>query len=159
MPLPGLYMSRWYKAAGGMKMYEAGLLDEIVMTAKKYGIICIADEVMTGFGRTGKLFASEHCKEQPDIICLSKGITGGTMALGVTAASQQIVDAFVSDDKLKTFFHGHSFTANPLACTAALASLDLMEKETCIESIQNIVTQHTAFIGQSGKQHQEKLAH
>src|SRR5205814_1438793 len=125
------------QGAGGMKMYEADLLDELLHTVKKHGIICIADEVMTGFGRTGKLFASAYCREQPDIICLSKGLTGGTMALGVTAAAPHIVDAFVTDNRLKTFFHGHSFTANPLACTAALASLDLLEKESCLQNIQH----------------------
>lgn len=136
------------QGAGGMKMYDAGLLNELLSAVKKHGIICIADEVMTGFGRTGKLFASEYCKEKPDIICLSKGLTGGTMALGVTAATQPVVDAFISDAALKTFFHGHSFTANPLACTAALASLDLLEKESCIKNIQSIVTHHASFIDQ-----------
>ncbi|KRY98030.1 Adenosylmethionine-8-amino-7-oxononanoate aminotransferase [Trichinella pseudospiralis] len=82
---------------------------------------------MTGFYRTGKMFASEYLTVKPDIICLSKGLTGGTMALGVTACTQQIYNAFMQDDALKTFFHGHSFTANPLACTAALASLDLLQ--------------------------------
>jgi len=134
------------QGAGGMKMYEAALLDELLHTAKTHGILCIADEVMTGFGRTGKIFASEHCREQPDIICLSKGLTGGTMALGVTAVAQHVVDAFVSDNKLKTFFHGHSFTANPLACTAALASLDLLEEESCTQRIQQITIQNAAFI-------------
>lgn len=136
------------QGAGGMKMYDAALMDEILRTVKKHGIICIADEVMTGFGRTGKLFASAYCKEKPDIICLSKGLTGGTMALGATAAAQHIVDAFITDDKLKTFFHGHSFTANPLACTAALASLDLLEKESCSENIQNIISLNEVFISQ-----------
>lgn len=133
------------QGAGGMKMYEADLLNQLLHTVKKYGIICIADEVMTGFGRTGKLFASEYCREKPDIICLSKGLTGGTMALGVTAVTQKITDAFVSDDKLKTFFHGHSFTANPLACTAALASLDLLEKERCQQQIQWITACNQSF--------------
>ena len=136
------------QGAGGMKMYEAGLLDELLEAARQQHIICIADEVMTGFGRTGKFFASEHCKETPDIICLSKGLTGGTMALGVTAATQKIVDAFITEDKLKTFFHGHSFTANPLACTAALASLDLLEKKDCIENIAMIVEQNRQFIAE-----------
>ncbi|MEP6727433.1 MAG: adenosylmethionine--8-amino-7-oxononanoate transaminase [Bacteroidota bacterium] len=136
------------QGAGGMKMYDADLLDDVLYTAKNHGIICIADEVMTGFGRTGKLFASDYCKEKPDIICLSKGLTGGTMALGVTAVVQHVVDAFVSDDKLKTFFHGHSFTANPLACTAALASLDLLEKQSCQDNIQTIVQLNKGFINQ-----------
>ena len=136
------------QGAGGMKMYDASLLDDLLRTVKQQGIICIADEVMTGFGRTAKLFASEYCAEKPDIICLSKGLTGGTMALGVTAVSQQIVDAFVSDDTLKTFFHGHSFTANPLACTAALASLDLLEKESCLAQIQHITALNRSFLAE-----------
>ncbi|MEP6747030.1 MAG: adenosylmethionine--8-amino-7-oxononanoate transaminase [Bacteroidota bacterium] len=139
------------QGAGGMKMYDGILLNEVLDMAKKHGIICIADEVMTGFGRTGKLFASEYCEHKPDIICLSKGLTGGTMALGVTAVAQRIVDAFVSEDKLKTFFHGHSFTANPLACSAALASLDLLEKESCIQNMQNIVSLNATFIAQLKK--------
>lgn len=134
------------QGAGGMKMYEAGLLDELLRTVKEQGIICIADEVMTGFGRTGVLFACDHCREKPDIICLSKGLTGGTMALGVTAVTQQITGAFVTDDKLKTFFHGHSFTANPLACTAALASLDLLEQPACLANIQQIAVLNASFL-------------
>jgi adenosylmethionine---8-amino-7-oxononanoate aminotransferase len=123
------------QGAGGMNMYDPYLLNELLSTAQLTNIICIADEVMTGFGRTGKLFASEYMPNKPDIICLSKGLTGGTMALGVTACSDRIYQAYVDDDALKTFFHGHSFTANPLACTAALASLDLLEKEDCQSQI------------------------
>lgn len=136
------------QGAGGMKMYDAGLLNQLINICKEENIICIADEVMTGFGRTGKLFASEYCGEQPDIICLSKGLTGGTMALGVTACTQKIYNAFVSDDKLKTFFHGHSFTANPLACTAATASLDLIEKEKSLEKINWITEENKKFAAQ-----------
>lgn len=124
------------QGAGGMHMYDAILMNELLNTAKQQEIICIADEVMTGFGRTGNFFASQYMHKQPDIICLSKGLTGGTMALGVTACTSKVYDAFVNDDQLKTFFHGHSFTANPLACTAALASLDLLEKEDCIQQIE-----------------------
>lgn len=133
------------QGAGGIKVYDAVLMDRLLAVAKQYRIICIADEVMTGFGRTGKLFASEYLTEQPDIICLSKGLTGGTMALGVTACNQHIYDAFVNDDTYKTFFHGHSFTANPLACTAALASLDLLETEDCREKIDWICRSNTVF--------------
>ncbi len=136
------------QGAGGMKMYASDLLDEILATVKSHGILCIADEVMTGFGRTGRLFASEHCREQPDIICLSKGLTGGTMALGVTAVTSRITEAFMTDDKRKTFFHGHSFTANPLACTAALASLDLLQEESCRRQTADMVAMNTRFIGQ-----------
>jgi adenosylmethionine-8-amino-7-oxononanoate aminotransferase len=92
------------QGAGGMKMYDAAPMDDLLQNIQQHDIICIADEVMTGFGRTGKLFASEYMNHQPDIICLSKGLTGGTMALGVTACSQKIVDGFMSEDKLKTFF-------------------------------------------------------
>ena len=136
------------QGAGGMKMYNAGLLNQLLQLCKKQNIICIADEVMTGFGRTGKMFASEYCEEKPDIICLSKGLTGGTMALGVTACTKRIYEAFVSNDKLKTFFHGHSFTANPLACTAAIASLDLIEKEKSIEKIAWIEEENKKIINE-----------
>jgi adenosylmethionine-8-amino-7-oxononanoate aminotransferase len=120
-------------------------MDELLALVKEAGIICIADEVMTGFGRTGKLFASAHLAQKPDIICLSKGLTGGTMALGVTACNNKIYEAYVNDDKYKTFFHGHSFTANPIACTAALASLDLIEKENCLEKIASITKSNQHF--------------
>lgn len=134
------------QAAGGMLMYDAQLLDELLTEIKSKNIICIADEVMTGFYRTGKFFASDYLKNKPDIICLSKGLTGGTMALGVTAATQKIFDAFLSDDRSKAFFHGHSFTANPIACSSALASLDLIEKNECILQIQNIVKRNEDLI-------------
>jgi adenosylmethionine-8-amino-7-oxononanoate aminotransferase len=109
-------------------------------------ILCIADEVLTGFGRTGSLFASESLKPDADLICLSKGLTGGTLALGVTACSQHLFDAFLSEDGSKTFFHGHSFTANPLACTAGLASLDLLEEQKCRDQINSIRIQHEQFV-------------
>ncbi|MEN9685285.1 MAG: hypothetical protein RLZZ28_1071 [Bacteroidota bacterium] len=134
------------QGAGGMKIYGKKEMEELLVCVKNAGIICIADEVMTGFGRTGKLFASEHLFTKPDIICLSKGLTGGTMALGITACAPFIYEAFLQEDKLKTFFHGHSFTANPLACTAALASLDLIEKETCMAAIETITQKNEAFV-------------
>lgn len=133
------------QGAGGMKMYDAGLMNDLLAAVQSHNIICIADEVMTGFGRTGKLFASEYIIAQPDIICLSKGLTGGTMPLGITACTQKIHEAFVTDDKLKTFFHGHSFTANPLACTTALASLDLLLKDECAHKIAWITKQNEQF--------------
>ena len=133
------------QGAGGMLMHEAKYLDELIAVANKNNIICIADEVMTGFGRTGKNFAIEYLSNQPDIICLSKGITGGFLPLGVTAASQKIFDAFYADEKEKTFYHGHSYTANPLICTAANASIDLLIKDECQQSIQFICKKHAAF--------------
>jgi adenosylmethionine---8-amino-7-oxononanoate aminotransferase len=133
------------QGSGGMLMHEAKYLDELLTVANKKNIICIADEVMTGFGRTGKNFAIEYLTNQPDIICLSKGITGGFMPLGVTVSSQKIFDAFYGDEKEKTFYHGHSYTANPLACAAANASLQLLTELDCKERIKTIVQQHEAF--------------
>lgn len=126
------------QGAGGMIMYEPRLLDELMQLAKNANVITIADEVMTGFGRTGKMFATDHCKSKPDIICLSKGLTGGFLPLGVTVCSDKIHSAFLTSDKTKTFFHGHSYTANPIACSAALASLDLFESEKTMERIAAI---------------------
>jgi adenosylmethionine-8-amino-7-oxononanoate aminotransferase len=133
------------QGAGGMVMYEAELLDELLGFCKEHQIITIADEVMTGFGRTGKFFACDYLENKPDIICLSKGITGGYMPLGVTSCAQFIYDAYVSEDKSKTFFHGHSYTANPTACSAALASMDLMEKKETWRQIEMISEKHLAF--------------
>lgn len=131
--------------AGGMKMYKAQHLDELMNICRKEKVICIADEVMTGFGRTGKFFACDHLSNNPDIICLSKGITGGVMPLGVTACARFIYDAYVQSDRTKTFFHGHSYTANPTACAAALASLDLMERKETQENISRISDSHAEF--------------
>jgi len=131
--------------AGGMLMYSPEVLDQLFEICKKHNIVTIADEVMVGFYRTGKFFATDHCKLKPDIYCLSKGLTGGTMALGVTTCNSKIYDAFYSDSKLKTLFHGHSFTANPIACATALASLDLFEKNETIANIKRIIKQHDKF--------------
>jgi len=136
------------QAAGGMRLYPAEGLDEMLRMLRSEGVLLIADEVMTGFGRTGKWFASEYLQERPDIICLSKGLTGGTLALGVTAATQQVFDAFLSEDRQLSFFHGHSFTANPLACVAALASMDLLLQPGCRESIDRIGRRQAGFAAQ-----------
>lgn len=134
--------------AGGMLMYDPNYLDELLSVCKKNDVITIADEVMTGFGRTGKMFAIEYLKDVPDIICLSKGLTGGFLPLSVTVCKQFIYDAFVSDKKTDTFFHGHSYTANPLGCAAALASLDVFENENTLEKINFINQKHLHFGGQ-----------
>jgi adenosylmethionine-8-amino-7-oxononanoate aminotransferase len=134
------------QAAGGMRMYGIREMSILLDFIQQNDILCIADEVLTGFGRTGPLFASELLKPAADLICLSKGLTGGTMALGVTACSQLLFDAFLSDEGTKTFFHGHSFTANPLACTAGLASLDLLEEKKCRDQINAIRMQHEQFV-------------
>jgi adenosylmethionine-8-amino-7-oxononanoate aminotransferase len=133
------------QGAGGMKMYEPKIFDRFISFIKKQNIICIADEVLTGFYRTGKFFSSEYMSQLPDIICLSKGLTGGTMALGATACTLNIYNAFVSDNKIKTFYHGHSFTANPIACAAALASLELLQKKICSKKIRTIIKESTKF--------------
>jgi len=132
--------------AGGMLMYDAGTLNQLIKYCNDNHIITIADEVMTGFGRTGKHFAAGYLERQPDIICLSKGITGGTMPLGVTSCTHDIYSNFLSDDRDKTFYHGHSYTANPVACTAAIASYELLIKEECRQSIKRIAAGHTGFI-------------
>lgn len=133
------------QGAGGMLMYEAEYLDQLILHCKNEGILTVADEVMTGFGRTGKLFASDHLTEKADLMCFSKGLTGGTMALGITTCTKRIYEAFLSDDKLKTLFHGHSFTANPIACAAALASMDILLRGETISAIERIKNSHQQF--------------
>jgi adenosylmethionine-8-amino-7-oxononanoate aminotransferase len=133
------------QGAGGMVMYSSDVLDRMLAIAKQYDVICIADEVFTGFGRTGRYFATEILENKPDIYALSKGLTGGTLALGVTTCTGKIYDAFLSDDKMKTLFHGHSFTANAIACATACASLDLFEKPETWNNIKRIEEQHLNF--------------
>lgn len=118
------------QGSAGMLLYESNYLDKLIEVANNYEVICIADEVMTGFGRTGKLLASDYLTNKPAIFCLSKGITGGFMPLGITSCTAVIYEAFLSTDKYKTFFHGHSYTGNPLACAAANASIELLQKST-----------------------------
>lgn len=139
------------QGAGGMKMYEAAMLDEVIALCRAHDVITIADEVMTGFGRTGKRFACDHLKHHPDIVCLSKGITGGAMALGATTCTEEIYNAFLSENKMKTLFHGHSYTANPIACSAALASMDLVEQDNFVEAIERISAKHLTFKAQIEK--------
>lgn len=135
------------QGSAGMLMYEAQYLNELMAHCKQEGVLMIDDEIFTGFGRTGKSFACDYLDVQPDIMCFSKGLTGGTMALGLTTCTQHIYDAFLSDDRLKTLFHGHSFTANPIACASALASLDLFEQPQTTANIQRIVNAHALFAG------------
>ncbi|MCU0437245.1 MAG: adenosylmethionine--8-amino-7-oxononanoate transaminase [Raineya sp.] len=133
------------QGAAGMRMYSVEILDKLLEIAKKHNILCIADEVMTGFGRTGKLFASEYCTHKPDMMCLSKGITGGFMALGATTCTEEVISVFRSPESSKTFYHGHSFTANPIACAAALASMDLLIHKDCIKAINQLEQSHIRF--------------
>ena len=134
------------QGAAGMRIYSAEILDELISLAKKYNVLTIADEVMTGFYRTGTCFAINQIKQQVDIICLSKGLTGGVLPLGLTVATQKIFDGFLADETTKALLHGHSFTGNPLACAAACASLDLLEKKELLVSIKLISESHQRFI-------------
>ncbi|MEW6773733.1 MAG: adenosylmethionine--8-amino-7-oxononanoate transaminase [Bacteroidota bacterium] len=142
------------QGAAGMKMYEAKYLDELISICKFNNVITIADEVFTGFGKTGKVFASDFLKNKPDIICLSKGLTGGFLPLGVTIAHQKIFNAFVSSDKTKTFYHGHSYTANPLMCAAAIGNLELIQQPDFLLKIKTIEQWHKKFVKKI-EQHQK----
>jgi adenosylmethionine-8-amino-7-oxononanoate aminotransferase len=144
------------QGAGGMVMYSADTLDKLIALCKSKNVITIADEVMTGFGRTGRFFASDYLKHKPDILCLSKGLTGGVMPLGVTSCAQFIYDAYLSNDKMKTFFHGHSYTANPTACSAALASMDIFDLPETLDNIKRIENKHSDFLNKI-KYHEQLL--
>ncbi len=111
------------QGAAGMIMYEAQILDKLIAICKQNNVFTIADEVMTGFGKTGKNFASDYLQNKPDMMCLSKALTGGTIPMAVTTFSQEIFDGFYDDNTSKALFHGHTFTANPAGCAAALASI------------------------------------
>ena len=116
--------------ASGMRVWDEQVLQDIRERTAAAGVHLIADEVLTGFGRTGPLFACERADVRPDLLCMSKGLTGGVLPLGATAATEDIFDAFRSADRTKTFFHGHSYTANPIACAAALAALELFDDDS-----------------------------
>ncbi|GIR29345.1 hypothetical protein CM15mP43_09690 [bacterium] len=127
--IAALILEPYVQAAGGMKVAEDGYLKEIRKLCDEYDVLLILDEVATGFGRTGKMFACEHDNITPDILILGKGLTGGYLPLSATITTQNIFDAFLGDhDELKTFFHGHSYSGNPLSCAAAIANLEIFEK-------------------------------
>ena len=134
------------QGAGGMKMYAPETLDALISLAHANKLLCIADEIMTGFGRTGKWFAMDYLTHKPDIACFSKGLTGGMMAMGITTCSNELFDTFLSDDRKKMLFHSHSFTANPMACAVSLASLDLMEKPETWANIARIQACHEVWV-------------
>jgi len=125
------------QAAAGMITFPTGYLKEFERLCRKYGTLLICDEVATGFGRTGSMFAIEHENIRPDFICLAKGITGGYLPLAATLTTQRIFDAFLGKyEEYKTFFHGHTYTANPLACSAAIANLEIFRNEHVISKLQ-----------------------
>lgn len=133
------------QGAAGMVMYAPEMLDELISICKTNHVFTIADEVMTGFGKTGKTFACDYLQQQPDMMCLSKALTGGTIPMAITTFTQQIFDGFYDDDTNKALFHGHTFTANPTGCAAALASLKLLQSEVMQSNIQRIHQKHLAF--------------
>lgn len=134
------------QGVGGMHTHSPEGLDALLEICHQYGVITIADEVMTGFGRTGPLFACDRIAQRPDITCLSKGLTGGFLPLGATVCKEEIYEGFLSDKLEKALLHGHSYCGNPIACAAALANLDLLEEDTCTRQRQNIEQQHRTFL-------------
>ena len=138
------------QGAAGMKMHDKDGLDRLIALCKEAGVLCIADEVMTGFGKTGLNFASDHLTNKPDIICLSKALTAGLVPMGITSCSENVFNAFLSEKIEKGFFHAHTYSANPIACSAALAGLDLLKSDE--------VQQGMALIGEAHKVFANKLA-
>lgn len=136
------------QGAGGMRLCRPSFLKRLVETAREAGILVIFDEVATGFGRTGTLFAMEQADVVPDLVCLSKGLTAGYMPLAVTVAREAVFEAFLGDSFERALAHGHSFTANPLACAVALASLALFEEEKTLARIAHINQRHRAMMAE-----------
>ena len=137
----GVLVEPMLQAAGGMVVWPAEFLSGVRRLCDDHDTLLIADEVLTGFGRTGRMFACEHAGVTPDIICLSKALTAGYLPLGATVVTDAVYAAFLSDDRRKTFFHGHSFTANPLACAVAIASLDLFREQNVLGRIASLESQ------------------
>ncbi len=133
------------QGAAGMVMYAPEILDKLITICKENQVFTIADEVMTGFGKTGKTFACDYLQQQPDMLCLSKALTGGTIPMAITTFTQEIFDGFYDDDTNKALFHGHTFTANPTGCAAALASLKLLQSEGIQKDIQRVHLSHLNF--------------
>lgn len=124
----GIMIEPLVQGAGGMRMCRPEFLQQLRMLCDEHNTLLLFDEVMTGFGRTGARFAADRAGVVPDIICLAKGLTGGFLPLSVTVCSDEIYEVFNSSDPMKTFWHGHSYTANPLGCAAAIASFTLLEE-------------------------------
>ncbi len=144
-PLAGFIYEPLVQGAAGMKMYQPEALEPILAFCKAHTIITIADEVMTGFGKTGTLFASDQINTKPDVICLSKALTAGMLPMAISTCSQHIYDAFYSNDMSKGLFHAHTYTANPLACAAASAGIDLLLSQEIEKSRLRIHKAHLAF--------------
>ena len=133
------------QGAAGMKFHSAEGLDALVGLCQEYEVLCVADEIMTGFGKTGKNFASDNLTNKPDIICLSKALTAGMFPLSITSCTQKIYDRFLSDEVHKGFFHAHTFSAHPLGCAAALAGIELLNSPEITERRSSIENAHVSF--------------
>lgn len=133
------------QGAAAMKMYAPNYLEKLLTIAKKHHVLAIADEVMTGFGKTGKNFASDYLDYKPDIICLSKSLTAGLVPMAITSCTQEVYNAFLSNEIGKGFFHGHTYSANPIACTAALAGIELLKSKKIQQQIELISQCHKIF--------------
>ena len=131
--------------AAGMVMYSPEVLDKMIALCKDHSVFTIADEVMTGFGKTGKTFATDYLVNKPDMMCLSKALTGGTIPMAITTFTQEIYDGFYDDDVNKALFHGHTFTANPTGCAAALASLELLQMPEMQANLKRVNQSHLEF--------------
>jgi adenosylmethionine-8-amino-7-oxononanoate aminotransferase len=131
--------------AAGMVMYSPEILDDLIKICQENNVFTIADEVMTGFGKTGKTFAVNYLQQKPDMMCLSKALTGGTIPMAITTFTQEIFEGFYDNDTNKALFHGHTFTANPTGCAAALASISLLQNEAIQQNIQVVHQSHLAF--------------
>jgi adenosylmethionine-8-amino-7-oxononanoate aminotransferase len=136
------------QGAGGMIVHPVEFLEKVRKLCTQHDVLLIADEVLTGFGRTGKMFACDLAGVVPDLMCLSKGITGGFLPMGVTLCSQGVEGAFRSENRLHTFYHGHSYTGNALACAAANASLQIFDDEPVFERIARIAEIHAQRLAQ-----------
>jgi adenosylmethionine---8-amino-7-oxononanoate aminotransferase len=128
-----------------MVMYEPETLDQLIKICQENNVLTIADEVMTGFGKTGKNFAMDYLIENPDMMCFSKALTGGTIPMAITTFTSAIFDAFYDEDINKALFHGHTFTANPTGCAAALASLELLTTSEMQANLVRVNASHLAF--------------
>ena len=133
------------QGAAAMKMHEPDLLDKLLKIAKKYHVLLIADEVMTGFGKTGRNFASEYMSNKPDMICLSKALTAGVAPMAITSCTMEVYNTFYDSNLKKGFFHGHTYSANPLACSAAIAGIDLLQSDGIQQNIKLITKRHLEF--------------
>ena len=133
------------QGAAAMKMYDRSFLERILEIAKKFKVLTIADEVMTGFGKTGKNFASDYMDIKPDIICMAKSLTAGVVPMAITSSTKEVYNSFYDNELKKGFFHGHTYSANPLACSAAIAGIDLLQSDLIQQNIKSITKRHLEF--------------